>query len=119
MIEQTGQNHVWDAKGERLGRFATRIAHTLLGKDTTAFARNVVAPVSITIENIDTLVLSEKKRKTKIYDRYSGYPGGRKEVTLEELIAKKGVGEALTNAVYNMLPNNRLRKARMKHLIIK
>jgi len=120
MVEQTlTTNHTWDASGEKLGRLATKIAHTLLGKDTTNFARNTIASVLITIENVDALSISDKKKKTKIYDHYSGYPGGRKEITLEELIEKKGFGEALKNAVYNMLPNNRLRKARMKHLIIK
>ncbi|PCI30476.1 50S ribosomal protein L13 [Candidatus Kaiserbacteria bacterium] len=109
----------FDAKGEKLGRFASLLAHTLLGKDQTDFARNTVAHVNVTVENVDSLDLSDKKKETKIYDRYSGFPGGRREYTLNELIVKKGVSEALTVAVYNMLPNNRLRKARMKNLIIK
>lgn len=113
------QTHTIDVSGKRLGRVASQIAHVLLGKDRTDFAKNVVANVEVNVENVDALDISEKKRTTKIYDRYSGFHGGRKEETLEELIAKKGVSEALKKAVYNMLPANRLRKNRMKNLIIK
>jgi large subunit ribosomal protein L13 len=113
------RTHTVDATGARLGRVASQIAHVLLGKDQTDFAKNAVANVSVTVENVDSLDISESKRTTKIYDRYSGFHGGRKEETLEELIAKKGTGEALKKAVYNMLPANRLRKSRMKNLIIK
>lgn len=108
-----------DASNQRLGRLASQVAHILLGKDSTEFAKNVIAPVQVTVENIDQLDISEKKRTTKIYDRYSGFHGGRKEETLDEIIEKKGTGEAFRMAVYNMLPANRLRKDRMKNLIIK
>ena len=111
--------HTIDATGKKLGRFASSIAHIILGKDRTDFAKNTVAPVTVIVENVDALDISPKKKETKMYDRYSGFPGGRKEYSLEELIAKKGVAEALKAAVYNMLPNNRLRTARMKNLIIK
>jgi len=113
------RQHTVDATGEKLGRFASSIAHVLLGKDTTDFAKNTVAQVSVTVENVDALDVSNKKKETKIYDRYSGFHGGRTEYSLEELIAKKGMSEALKVAVYNMLPNNRLRTARMKNLVIK
>lgn len=113
------REHTMDLAGKRLGRAASSVAHLLLGKDTTAFAKNEVANVTVTVENVDALDIPEEKRVSKVYDRYSGFHGGRKEETLEELIAKKGVGEAFRKAVYNMLPNNRLRKPRMKNLIIK
>ncbi|MBL4644775.1 MAG: uL13 family ribosomal protein [Candidatus Pacebacteria bacterium] len=121
MTDQMTQKreHTIDATGEKLGRFASSIAHIILGKDQTDFAKNVVAPVNVTVENVDALDISNKKKDTKIYDHYSGFHGGRKEYSLQELIAKKGVGEALKVAVFNMLPNNRLRKARMKNLVIK
>lgn len=113
------REHNIDVKGKRLGRVASQIAHVLLGKDQTDFAKNTVASVVVNVENVDSLDISEKKLTTKIYDRYSGFPGGRKEESLEEVIAKKGTREALKKAVHNMLPANRLRKARMKNLIIK
>ncbi len=119
MTETTNKEITFDATGKRIGRLATSIAHTLLGKDRTDFARNTVAPVTVSVENVDKMDISDKKARTKIYDHYSGYHGGRKEQTLEEIVAKKGHSEILKMAVYNMLPGNRLRKARMKNLIIK
>lgn len=113
------REHTIDAKDMRLGRVASAIAHTLLGKDTTDFAKNVVAPVNVVVENVNELDIDEKKRTTKIYDRYSGFHGGRTEESLEEVATKKGMAEVLRRAVYNMLPANRLRKGRMKNLIIK
>lgn len=108
-----------DAAGKRLGRVASEAAHVLLGKDTTAFTKNTIAAVTVTVANANDLDISEKKARTKVYDRYSGFHGGRKEETLEEVIEKKGIAEAVKRAVYNMLPGNRLRKERMKNLIIK
>lgn len=113
------REHTIDATGQRLGRLASSISHILQGKDRTDFAKNTIAPVSVFVENVDNLDITDRKKETKIYDRYSGYHGGRTEETLEELIAKKGVSEALKKAVHNMLPGNRLRKERMKNLIIK
>ena len=117
-MEDTIRTHTISADGKRLGRLASEIAHILLGKDMPDFTKNSVAPVHITVEHVDALDLPEAKRATKIYTRYSGHPGGLKRETLEQVIAHKGAGEALRRAVYNMLPANRLRKARMKNLII-
>jgi len=108
-----------DVRNKRLGRVASQIAHILLGKDQTDFAKNTIANVSVTVENVNGLDLPEEKRTTKIYDRYSGFHGGRTEESMEEVIEKKGHGELLQRAVLNMLPANRLRKARMKNLKIK
>lgn len=113
------RTHTIDATDKKLGRLASAVAHVLLGKDTTAFAKNTIAPVSVVVENVDALDISDKKMETKIYDRYSGFHGGRKEESLREVIEKKGTAEVLKKAVYNMLPGNRLRNERMKNLIIK
>jgi len=113
------RTHTINAEGQKLGRLASAIAHVLLGKDAPDFAKHVVAPVEVIVENVDKLDMSEKKATTKVYDRYSGYHGGRKEETLEEVVAKKGMAEVLRRAVRNMLPHNRLRKERMKNLISK
>ncbi len=114
----TARTHTFDAHGKRLGRLASDIAHILLGKDAPDTAKHVVAPVRVTVENVAQLDIPEEKRTTKVYTRYSGHPGGLKKETLEDVIARKGEAEALRRAVYNMLPANRLRKARMKNLII-
>jgi large subunit ribosomal protein L13 len=108
-----------DAKGKRLGRIATDIAHHLMGKHRTDVVKHQILPISVEVHNASQMLIGEKKRMQKIYLRYSGYPGGQKSMTLAHLLREKGYGEALKKAVYGMLPNNRLRAPRMKELIIK
>ena len=107
-----------DATNRRLGRLASEIATVLNGKDTPAYRPNVAPNVSVTVSHASRMQITDKKRKTKIYERYTGYFGGRRTVTLERLIEKKGYGEALRKAVYGMLPDNRLRAVKMKKLHI-
>tara|TARA_B100000508_G_scaffold60333_1_gene47129 strand:- start:171058 stop:171411 length:354 start_codon:yes stop_codon:yes gene_type:complete len=105
-----------DATDRPIGRVATEAATILLGKNTPEFAKNVVAPVALTIENVEKLKISEKKRTQKEYQRYSGYPGGLKIQSLQDLIDKKGYEEAMRKAIYGMLPGNKLRAQRMKRV---
>ena len=108
----------FDAKDKKLGRLATEIAVALMGKDDPSFAKNVVADVKVTVKNASLMDISEKKKSTKVYDSYSGYPGGRKEIVAKKLIEKKGYGELIRNAVWGMLPKNKLRSRMMKNLEI-
>ncbi|MDP2650159.1 MAG: 50S ribosomal protein L13 [bacterium] len=108
-----------DAKGKRIGRVASQAAHALLGKHRTDFVKHKTAPVLVVVENANHMSITEAKTTGKVYTRYSGHPGGLKKTTLEEVMAKKGSGEVIRKAVYNMLPANRLRKARMKNLVVK
>lgn len=112
------QQHTLDAKGRRLGRVATEAAHLLMGKDRTDVTRNNLAPVEVTITNVSKLLIDEAKRTQKTYDRYTGYPDGRRVLTMEKLIDKKGYAEVMRKAVFGMLPSNKLRAPRMKQLII-
>jgi len=105
-----------DATNRPIGRVATEVATILLGKNTPHFAKNVVVSAQVTVAHIDKLKISEKKRSQKEYQRYSGYPGGQKIQTLQDLIDKKGYEEVMRKAVYGMLPSNRLRAERMKLL---
>lgn len=112
------ETHTIDASGERLGRLATRVATTLMGKDRVDFARNKVADVSVTIENASKLDISDDRLDNKEYDRHSGYPGGRKVETAREVVEKKGYGELIRRAVRGMLPDNKLKDPTMKNLSI-
>lgn len=105
-----------DAANRPIGRVATEVAVILLGKDSPEFVKNRVLPVRVTIQNVDKLSISEKKRLQKEYQRYSGYPGGQKTENLQQLLDRKGYQEVLRKAIYGMLPNNRLRKDRMKRI---
>ena len=107
-----------DAAGQKLGRVSTEIAVALMGKNEPDFARNKVADVKVNILNASKMDIDDKKMDSKIYDRYSGYPGGRKEFTMRKLIADKGFEAVIKNAVYGMLPKNKLRDRMMKNLVI-
>lgn len=107
-----------DAAGQSIGRIASRVAHVLLGKDQTDFAKNKTAPVQVVVHNMRRAMITGAKRTDKTHKRYSGYPGGLKEPSLDVVIAKKGYSEVLIKAVERMMPRNRLRNERMKNLTI-
>ena len=106
-----------DANGKRLGIIATEAATYLLGKDQPDFAKNLVAPVTVTITNASKLDLSDKK-KQEIYQTYSGYPGGQNDETFEHLAQRRGYAEPIRRTIKGMLPRNKLQAVMMKNLII-
>ncbi len=105
-----------DASGQKLGRLASRIAKTLMGKDRPDYAPNKVVDVEVLVENVDKLDINDKKLDNETHERYSGYPGGRKVFSWREVAEKKGYFELLRVAVKGMLPNNKLKDKRMKRL---
>lgn len=106
-----------DAAGKRLGIIATQAAKALLGKDNPQFTKNQAVDVTVTIENVSKLDITEK-RGQDIYQSYSGYPSGRRTETLDHLGERLGYAEAVRRTVAGMLPNNKLKKPRLKNLII-
>ena len=112
-------NHTINAAGKKLGRVASEAASLLRGKASPAFERHVLPMLSVTIENAGKLHLTEKKQREKKYQRYSGYPSGRKEESLARLMARRGIGIAVRRAVYGMLPKNKLRARAIKNLRVK
>jgi len=110
--------HTIDAKGKRLGRVATEAAHVLMGKNEPTFVRNKIITQGVSITNAGQIRIEMKKLKQKEYTRYSGYPGGLKKEPLGKVVKEKGVSEALSRAIYGMLPSNKLRSERMKLLSI-
>ncbi len=107
-----------DAHNKTLGRVASAAAKALLGKHDAAFAKNVVAEGEVKIVNANSLKISGDKAKQKEYIRYSGYPGGQKSETYEQVVARRGNREVLRRAVLGMLPKNRLQMRRIKNLVI-
>lgn len=108
-----------DATDRNLGRVTSEAARALLGKLLTSFKKNEVAEVSVEIINVGKMKLSEKKLKNKKYVSYSGYPGGQKIASMEQVIEKKGLSEVVRRSVYKMLPKNKLQDKRIKLLTIK
>jgi large subunit ribosomal protein L13 len=111
-------NYTIDAKGKAIGRIATDVATKLMGKDLPTYEKNVAGDVKVTIVNASQVAVTEKKLEQKIYRAYSGYPGGLKTQTMQQVVEKKGFGEIFRDAVKGMLPNNKLRAIRMKNLTI-
>jgi large subunit ribosomal protein L13 len=107
-----------DARGRALGRVASEAASALLGKKSAQYVQNLVLPVEVTITNADKLALPETRIKNKIYQRYTGYPGGLREIPMATMLEKKGIEEVVRKTVDGMLPRNKLRKDRMKRLFV-
>lgn len=112
------KNFTIDATDKVLGRVASEAAYVLMGKNEPNYQPNVPGQTTIIITNANKIKVAEKKLSQKMYERYSGYPGGLKFLSLKQLVAKKGFPEALRLAVYGMLPGNKLRPLRMKRLKI-
>lgn len=115
--ETNTREYTIDATGKRLGKVATEAATYLQGKDMPDFANNVLAPVTVTIENAGKLDIPENK-KGEVYQTYSGYPGGQKDETLEHLGERLGYAEVVRRTVKGMLPKNKLQSQMMKNLLV-
>ncbi len=107
-----------DAENKKIGRVATQAAVYLMGKNLMDFKKNVVADVKVEIKNASKVSVDQTKFETKTYSRYSGYPGGLRQPTMEQVVSKKGFGEVIKEAVSGMLPKNKLRTKMLKNLII-
>jgi large subunit ribosomal protein L13 len=116
--EKNNLRYTIDASGRSLGRVASEAASALLGKKSAHYVQNLVLPVEVTVTNADKVALSERRIAGKIYQRYTGYPGGLKETNMASMIDNKGKTEVLRIAIDGMLPRNKLRKDRMKRLTI-
>lgn len=110
--------HTIDATGKTLGRTASNVAKILIGKSSASFERNKIAATKVSLINVSKAKIDPKKLGTKIYTRYSGYPGGKTDEKMSRVIEKKGYSEIFKNAVYGMIPANKLRDKIMKNLII-
>lgn len=108
--------HVIDAQNKTIGRVASQAAMILMGKNSTDFAKNKVAQVTVTITNAAKTAIPSAKLLGKTYRHYSGHPGGLKEQTLAKVIASKGMAEVYRKAVLGMLPKNKLQAQVIKNL---
>lgn len=107
-----------DAQNKRIGRVATEAAVLLMGKNTPEFKKNQIPQITVEIKNTSKSIIADSKKSQKTYSRYSGYPGGLRQPTMEMVISKKGYSELYREAVSGMLPKNKLRAKMMNNLII-
>ncbi len=107
--------YVVDAKDQILGRLASKVASIIRGKNKPIFSPNADTGDFVVIVNAEKIRMTGKRELLKTYAHHSGYPGGLKVQSFEELIAKKPEF-VLENAVKGMLPKNRLGKKLIKKL---
>jgi large subunit ribosomal protein L13 len=107
-----------DASGRTLGRVASEVAMSLMGKTSPTFERNVYSGFPVKVVNASKIRITAKKLDTIFHTRYSGIPGGLRILKGTETADKKGMKELVKLATFQMLPSNKIRREMMKHLII-
>jgi large subunit ribosomal protein L13 len=112
----TREWHVIDAEDIVLGRLAVTAANLLRGKHKPIFAPNTDTGDFVIIVNAEKVALSGDKLTTKMAYRHSGYPGGGLSATPIGVLLEKDARKAIENAVWGMLPKNRLGRQILKKL---
>jgi ribosomal protein L13 len=96
-----------DAEGKILGKLAAEIAIKLMGKHKVSYTPHVDGGDFVVVTNAEKIAVTGNKLLAKKYYRHSGYPGGLKTRSLEEMLAKQPT-EVIRKAVERMLPKNKL-----------
>jgi large subunit ribosomal protein L13 len=116
-IEVERKWYVVDAEGKHLGRLATEIVRVLRGKNKPQYTPHVDVGDFVVVVNADRVAVTGRKAEQRVYRRHSGYPGGMKETSYEQMLARKPT-EVLRKAVYGMMPKTRLARKQFKKLKI-
>ena len=104
-----------DAKDKILGRLAAKVAVILRGKHKAIFTPHLDTGDYVIVINASKIRVTGRKLKDKVYRRYSGYPGGLREVPLETLLSKKPA-TVIQLAVRRMLPGGHLGRRMLRKL---
>lgn len=111
----TRTTHTIDAKGQSLGRLATKVALLLRGKGKPSYQPHLDEGDAVVVTNFKNVRITGDKMEQKTYYRHSAYLGGLKSRTLKESFVVEPK-EILRKAVWGMLPKNKLRSAQIKRL---
>jgi large subunit ribosomal protein L13 len=109
-VNKETANKEWiivDAEGLVLGRLASEVAKILRGKNKPSFTPHVDCGDNVIVINAEKIVLTGKKMTDKVYIRHTGYPGGQRFQSPQEVLAKYP-GRLVEKAVRGMLPKNKL-----------
>ncbi|MBX6763475.1 MAG: 50S ribosomal protein L13 [Rubrobacteraceae bacterium] len=109
--------YVIDAEGKHLGRLAAEIAMLLRGKRKPQYTPHVDVGDFVVVVNAEKVVVSGRKAEQKLYRWHTGYPGGLKSRTYEEMLQKRPT-EIIRKAVYGMMPKTRLARRQLGKLKI-
>ena len=113
-------NKLWvlvDAEGQTLGRLASKVAILLRGKHKPNFTPHVDCGDNVVIINASKVNLTGKKWENKTYIRYTGYPGGQRTLTANQLF-DKNPSSIIEKSVKGMLPKNKLGAALFLNLYV-
>jgi len=113
--EITGTWYLVDARGQTLGRLAVNVARVLRGKHRPQFTPHLLTGDHVVVINAQDIVVTGGKLRKKVYDRYSGYPGGRRTRTYEQAVTRDPTFP-LRHAVKGMLQHNTLGADMLKRL---
>jgi large subunit ribosomal protein L13 len=106
---------VVDATGQTLGRLSTQIADALRGKRKPEYTPHCDVGDFVIVVNAEKITVTGKKREQKRYYRHSGYPGGLRSRTFQDMIERRPE-EIIRLAVKGMLPRTRLGRAQLRKL---
>lgn len=109
--------HLVDMKGKVLGRELPRISTLLQGKHKVTYVPHIDSGDYVVVINASQLLLTGDKMETKMYDHFSGYPGGLKKTKASDLL-KTNPARMVINGVGGMLPKNKLRDKRLARLFV-
>ncbi len=98
---------VVDADGKTLGRLATEVARVLMGKHKPLYTPNAQVGDFVVVVNAEKVRLTGNKWTDKVYRHHTMYPGGLKEISAKDLLAKHPT-RLIEKAVRGMLPKNRI-----------
>lgn len=109
--------YVVDAQTAVVGRLCTKIAMVLRGKHKASFTPHCDTGDYVIVVNADKVRFSGSKMANKEYISYTGYPGGQRKRTAQEMLDKKPIA-IIEKAVRGMLPKNRLGRQVIKKLYV-
>ncbi|NQY83131.1 MAG: 50S ribosomal protein L13 [Alphaproteobacteria bacterium] len=107
-----------DAEGLVLGRLAVEIARLIRGKHKATFTPHVNCGDKVVVVNADKVHLTAKKRKNKVYYWHTGYVGGIKQRTTEQILDGEHPERVLGKAVEGMIPGGTLKSEVLRNLHI-
>lgn len=116
--EDYENNRRWyhvDADGRVLGRLASRIATVLMGKDRPDYTPHVDTGAFVVVTNAEKVRMSGNKLDDKVYQSFSGYPGGLRKTPAREMLEKHPT-RIVMESVRRMLPKNKLGDRMLKRL---
>jgi large subunit ribosomal protein L13 len=109
-LEQHRQWHIIDADGLTVGRLASEVARVLMGKHKPSYTPFLDTGDHVIVINASKVILKGAKMDEKLYRRHTGWPGGLKEISARDLLARNPT-RLLELAVKGMLPKTKLGRA--------